>query len=517
MFLLSPNKSLQAKLGAIVASGAVDFGASYIETNATANVCLDLDQTDGELVGTTPVVVVAAPAATLRRQVKDVWFHNGTTAEQEVIFQNNYAGTVRDILTVMLPSGATLYIPDGDVPRRVPDASGDASSVAADLAAHEANTANPHATTAVQVGAPSTARQIISGAGLTGGGDLSADRTIAVGAGSGITVAADAIAADFGTSAGKVTEGNDARLSDARTPTAHATSHESVGGDAIKLDDLAAPDDNTDLNASITAHGLLKKLSNVSTEFMNGAGNWATPASGGYTEQTTSATGTQNDFSLSGRVTYLRCTGAAPLFTGFTVGGAAPTAGDTVIIDRISAGTAKVAHQNTGSTAANRVIAPSTNGQIVGEAGRMMCIYDGTTSRWREACIDPGVPIDVAFTAGDFTGQSAMTWTVASGDLTTFKYQQNGTILSVWLEVRSSSVGGTPAANLLALIPGGFTASLVGDGPVFGADNGTFQFLIGGIYSVDMTKIRFALLSGNWALATDTTWAKTFPLIFPIT
>lgn len=40
------------------------------------------------------------------------------------------------------------------------------------------------------------ARQIISGAGLTGGGDLSADRTLAVGAGTGITVNADDVALD---------------------------------------------------------------------------------------------------------------------------------------------------------------------------------------------------------------------------------------------------------------------------------------------------------------------------------
>lgn len=39
-------------------------------------------------------------------------------------------------------------------------------------------------------------RQIISGAGLTGGGDLTADRTLAVGAGTGITVNADDVAAD---------------------------------------------------------------------------------------------------------------------------------------------------------------------------------------------------------------------------------------------------------------------------------------------------------------------------------
>jgi hypothetical protein len=37
----------------------------------------------------------------------------------------------------------------------------------------------------------------------------------------------------------------------------HATRHQSGGADAIKLDDLAAPDANTDLNASTTAHGLM--------------------------------------------------------------------------------------------------------------------------------------------------------------------------------------------------------------------------------------------------------------------
>ncbi|MBS1838935.1 MAG: hypothetical protein JST64_14675, partial [Actinobacteria bacterium] len=53
------------------------------------------------------------------------------------------------------------------------------------------------------------ARTITAGTGLTGGGDLTADRTLTV---------------DFGAGAGKVTQGNDSRLSDARTPTAHVHS-----------------------------------------------------------------------------------------------------------------------------------------------------------------------------------------------------------------------------------------------------------------------------------------------------
>lgn len=48
-----------------------------------------------------------------------------------------------------------------------------------------------------------------------------------------------------------------------------------------KLDELATPSDTTNLNASAAVHGLLKKLSNSSAEFLNGQGNWATPAGSG--------------------------------------------------------------------------------------------------------------------------------------------------------------------------------------------------------------------------------------------
>lgn len=39
--------------------------------------------------------------------------------------------------------------------------------------------------------------------------------------------------------------------------------------------------DVTTNDSSTTKHGFLKKLSNVASEFMNGQGNWATPAGGG--------------------------------------------------------------------------------------------------------------------------------------------------------------------------------------------------------------------------------------------
>ena len=68
---------------------------------------------------------------------------------------------------------------------------------------------NP-ATALTNIGGVPTGRQIIAGTGLTGGGDLTANRTLTV---------------SYGSTAGTACQGNDARLSDSRTPTSHASSH----------------------------------------------------------------------------------------------------------------------------------------------------------------------------------------------------------------------------------------------------------------------------------------------------
>lgn len=68
------------------------------------------------------------------------------------------------------------------------------------------------------VNAVQSSRQILSGTGLTGGGNLGADRTLVV---------------SYGTTSTTACVGNDSRLSDARTPTTHATSHASGGSDPV--------------------------------------------------------------------------------------------------------------------------------------------------------------------------------------------------------------------------------------------------------------------------------------------
>jgi hypothetical protein len=73
---------------------------------------------------------------------------------------------------------------------------------------------NP-ATALTNIGGVPTSRTISSGTGLTGGGDLTANRTLTV---------------SYGTTSGTACEGNDARLSDSRTPLSHSHGNITNGG-----------------------------------------------------------------------------------------------------------------------------------------------------------------------------------------------------------------------------------------------------------------------------------------------
>ena len=91
----------------------------------------------------------------------------------------------------------------------------------------------------------------------------------------------------------------------------HASRHASGGADAIKLDDLAAPDDNTDLNATTSAHGLLPKLGGGTTNFLRADGSWSAPAGG-------------SPGGSSGQVQYNDGAGGFAGFAGLTVSASTP-------------------------------------------------------------------------------------------------------------------------------------------------------------------------------------------------
>ena len=71
----------------------------------------------------------------------------------------------------------------------------------------------------------------------------------------------------------------------------------------------------------------------------------------------------------------------------------------------------------------------------------------------------PGVWTTPAFDAAHFTGLTAMTWTVASGDVVNYSYAIIGKIMMVSFFITTSTVGGTLDQELRMLIPASKTAT----------------------------------------------------------
>jgi hypothetical protein len=107
------------------------------------------------------------------------------------------------------------------------------------------------------------AASVTAGTGLTGGGVLNTSPSLAV---------------SFGSSAGTVTQGNDARLSDARTPLTHATSHRSGGSDPVEAGIIRTGTTNLTVGAIVDGQALIRSGTTVISAAV-GTGDVVGPAS----------------------------------------------------------------------------------------------------------------------------------------------------------------------------------------------------------------------------------------------
>lgn len=227
---------------------------------------------------------------------------------------------------------------------------------------------------------------------------------------------------------------------------------------------------------------------------------------------TTTSTGTVNDFAPSGLTfsagvtTTLRCNNATLLTIDGVTGG---VAGAILRIVSVGAGQVNLAHENAGSTAANRLHNMATSGitPLAAGVGSAQYIYDGTASRWRLVAHDQGAPIDVAYNATDFS--SASTWTVDSGDVNRHSYMLRGTEVTEYLELITTSVGAAPGAALMSLIPNGWSATGRGMCNNMYNDNGG-GYVMGAtwISPLDLTRLHHfkSDFSSAWTASTNLTY-----------
>lgn len=158
----------------IAVPGTGDYTLSGVELNRVAY------EFTGILTGDRTIIVPAA--------VQQYWVTNSTTGAFSFFVQ-----TAAQVVPVEILQGdrAILYCNGTDV------VNANSATVTFPIAVSQGGTgANTAAGARTNLSVPPLSRQIISGAGLTGGGDLSADRTLVVGAGIGIVANADDVAVD---------------------------------------------------------------------------------------------------------------------------------------------------------------------------------------------------------------------------------------------------------------------------------------------------------------------------------
>jgi hypothetical protein len=151
--------------------------------------------------------------------------------------------------------------------------------------------------------------------------------------GTGLAVSSGTISVTYGTSSGTACAGDDARLSDARTPSTHASTHQTGGADAVG-------------NVIVTP-----------TTLSANTNNWAI--------------GTGDIFRIS--------SSAAVDVTGI----AGLTVGQTFMLDNVGSFSITLKHQSASSTAANRFTVQWSGDLIIPPNGRAVGFVDGTSATIR--------------------------------------------------------------------------------------------------------------------------------------
>lgn len=121
--------------------------------------------------------------------------------------------------------------------------------------------------------------------------------------------------------------------------------------------------------------------------------------------------------------------------------------------------------------AANITTADGDVGIFVSEgSGNWRCVSYQPAARAPAA---EGVWTNVTYASGDFSGNGSMTWTVESGDVSTFQYMIVNKTMWVNFYLLTTSIGGTPNSTLYIKIPASKSAVTPTQNACAISDNGT--------------------------------------------
>jgi hypothetical protein len=174
-------------------------------------------------------------------------------------------------------------------------------------------------------------------------------------------------------------------------------------------------------------------------------------------EVTVTTTGNIDDLDFSNAATIRMNNAGLATLRGLKAG----VAGQRVVIVSVGAGEVDLAHQNTGSVAANRLTNAITSGvtPLAPGMGKALYVYDATTATWRLIFHTQGAVITPGFSAGDYTGSGAMTITATAGEISTNVYYIVGNQVTWVMNLNGLTAGGTPGSTVQYTLPNGWTAT----------------------------------------------------------
>lgn len=102
------DKSLEVVISALVATTELDWSVSYVDLLLADMTVTAVNENDGQTNGTTPVTMIAAPAAGHVKQLKSLSIFNADIADKTIIIQINHGGTKRILFKGILATGDNL-------------------------------------------------------------------------------------------------------------------------------------------------------------------------------------------------------------------------------------------------------------------------------------------------------------------------------------------------------------------------------------------------------------------------